>query len=249
MAVLCLIFFQGCAGIPVQPPAPPFSPQKIAQILSGIKEQESKVDTFFSSGQLMINAKGSESESDILIVGTKTPLRVKIEVTHPWGRPILHMLVNEANLHILSFPEKRYYLGSLGNFGPPWLFPKRLEPDQLWSLVRGFPVLRKHGQAVSLKGNQITLLNQKAEIVQVIDFCPQSNLPRLVSFPERNTKIFFSNYQRENGICYARDIRLNDPGTSSDLALNLKQMVFNKPIPEAIYSMKKPADFKALPLN
>lgn len=245
---MCLIFFPGCAGIPVQPP-PPFSPQKIAQILSEIGEQENKADTLFSTGKLMIKGEDLESESDILIVGSKAPFKVKIEITHPWGRPILHILATETNLHILSFPEKRYYLGLLGNSAPLGFFPKSLKPDQLWSLVRGFPILRKNDHAVSLKGNQIMLLNQNAEIVQTIDFFPQSHLPRLVSFPEQNTNIYLSNYQKENKICYAREIRLNDPVSASDLSINLKQMVFNKPIPEAIYSIKIPADFKTLPLN
>lgn len=249
IAIACLIFFPGCAGIPVQPPPPPFSPQKIAQILSEIREQENKADTFFSTGKLMIKGEAPESESDILIVGSHSPFRVKIEVTHPWGRPILHILANETNLHILSFPEKRYYVGSLGNSVPSRLFPNSLEPDQLWSLLRGFPILRKNDQAVSLKGNQIMLLNQDAEIVQIIDFFPQSNLPRLITFPERSTKIYFSNYQKENNICYAREIRLSDPESANDLSINLKQMVFNKPIPEAIYNLEKPADFKTLPLN
>jgi hypothetical protein len=249
IAIACLIFFPGCAGIPVQPPPPPFSHQKIAQILYEIREQENKADTFFSTGKLMIKGEAPESESDILIVGSHSPFRVKIEVTHPWGRPILHILANETNLHILSFPEKRYYVGSLGNSVPSRLFPNSLEPDQLWSLLRGFPILRKNDQAVSLKGNQIMLLNQDAEIVQIIDFFPQSNLPRLITFPERSTKIYFSNYQKENNICYAREIRLSDPESANDLSINLKQMVFNKPIPEAIYNLEKPADFKTLPLN
>lgn len=249
IAIACLIFFLGCAGVPVQPPSPPFSPQKIAQILSEIREQEKKAETFFSTGKLMIKGQETGSESDILIVGSITPFRVKIEVTHPWGRPILHILANETNLHILSFPEKRFYIGSLGDSATSKLFPKSIEPDQLWSLVRAFPILRKNEQAVSSKGNQIMLLNQNAEIIQIIDFFPQSNLARLVSFPERNITIHFSNYQKENDICYAREIRMNDPGSENDLSINLKQMVFNKPIPEAIYSIEKPADFKIIHLN
>ncbi len=247
--IACLIFFTGCAGIPIQFPPPPFSLQKIDQILSEIREQGNKADTSFSTGKLIIKGGAPESESDILIVGSQAPFRVKIEVTHTWGRPILHILANETKLHILSFPEKRYYHGLLDNSAPSRLFPQRLEPDQLWSLVRGFPILRKNAKAVSLKGNQITMLGQEGETVQVIDFIPKTNLPNAVSFPDRNIKIYFSNYKKENDICYARQIRVNDPGSESDLSINLKKTVFNKPIPEAIFSITKPTDFKTLPLK
>jgi len=42
---------------------------------------------------------------------------------------------------------------------------------------------------------------------------------------------------------------VNDPGSESDLSINLKKTVFNKPIPEAIFSITKPTDFKTLPLK
>ena len=249
IAIACLTLFTGCAGLLTKPPPPPFPPQKVNQILSEIREQEKMADTFFSTGTLMIKGETPESDADILIVGSHDPIKVKIEVTHSWGRPILHILADENILHILSFPEKRYYLGPLSKSAPLRFFPKSLEPEQLWSLVRGFPILSRSDKAVSLKGNQINLLNQNSETVQIIDLFPQSNLPRLVSFPERNTEIYFSDYRKENDICYARVIRLHDPASGSDLSINLKQMTFNKPIPEAIYTIKKPADFKILPLN
>ena len=93
------------------------------------------------------------------------------------------------------------------------------------------------------------MLGQEGETVQVIDFIPKTNLPNAVSFPDRNIKIYFSNYKKENDICYARQIRVNDPGSESDLSINLKKTVFNKPIPEAIFSITKPTDFKTLPLK
>lgn len=250
MALVCLIFLTACAGMPVQRPTPPFSAQQVFHILSKIKEQQNKADRLFSTGKLIIKGEEDpESESDILIVGSRSPFRVKIEVTHPWGRPILHILADETRLHVLSFTERRYYFGSLDNSYSSRLFGKSLTHDQLWSLVRAFPILKKSEQAVSHRGNQIKLLNENAESVQIIDLFPQSHLPRRISFPERNLKISFSDYQKENDICYAREIGLIEPGAAGNLFIKLKRTVFNKPIPEAIFSIKKPADFKTLPLK
>jgi len=249
MAPAFLIFLTACASIPVQPPTPPFSPQKTAQILSEIREQQNKADRLFSTGKLTIKGAEPESESDILIVGTRSPFKVKIEVTHPWGKPLLHIFADNTRLHILSFPEKRYYFGFLGNSYSFRLFGKSLTTEQLWSLVRAFPILKRSERAVSPKGDRIVLLNENAEIVQTIDFFSQNHLPRQISFPERNIKIAFSNYDNEEDIRYARQIRLIDPGAAVNLSIDLKKTVFNKPIPEAIYSIKKPADFETLPLK
>jgi hypothetical protein len=245
LLVLCL--FQSCAPVPVKPPSSPYGHQEIAGIISGFREQETRVGTFFSSGRLTVKAKNSESGSDILIVGSKNPFKLKIELTHAWGRPLLHVLIHDSELQILSFTEKKYYHGQLGTPGSLRFFPARLDPDQVWALLRAYPVLQKHSRAVSLKGNQITLLNGKAEPVQVVDLYSESALPRLVSFPEQGIEVSFSDFESNNGLKYAREIRLEDAKTETILVLKSKQMVFNKTLPESIFNLEKPKDFEMLP--
>ena len=249
MVGLCLLSLQCCSPLLVQAPSPPFAKQQILDILSCLEEQEASVRSFFSSGRLVFNQNGSESDANILIAGTRDPLCIKVEITHPWGQPLIHILINETKLYIVSYHEKRYYFGLLEDLCSLRVFPAPLEPDQAWSLVRGYPVLRKYDRAVSSKKNQITLLSGTEEAVQVIDFYPESNLPRLVSFPGRDTMLSFSDFQNECKICYARDIRLIDPETGEMLLLELKQMVFNKSIPEAILRLEIPPDFEVLPLR
>jgi len=249
ISLLVLFLFQSCAPVPVKPPPPPFGHQEIDRIVSGFKEQERRVYTFFSSGRLTIEAKGSESGSNILIVGSKNPFKLKIELTHAWGRPLLHILIHENKMYVISFPEKRYYHGRLGTLGSFRFFPARLDPDQVWALLRAYPALKQHRQAVSLKGNQITLLNGKAEPVQVVDVYSESSLPRLVSFPEQGIKVSFSDFGSNSGLKYARKIRLVDPKTETILALKLKQTVFNKILPESIFKLEKPKGFEMIPLR
>ena len=247
--LLVPFLFQACARVPVKPAPPPFGHQEITRILDQFKEQERLVQTFFSSGRLTVEAQGSESFSNILIVGNKNPLRIKIELTHAWGRPLVHMLINESEIRILSFSEKKYYHGSLGTLDSFKFFPARLNLVQIWALVRAYPSLMNHSRAVSLKGNQITLLNARAESTQILDFYPASSLPRLVSFPARGIAVSFSDFENDNDLKYARKIKLDDPKTETILALKLKQMVFNKAIPKSIFEMKKPGDFELLPLR
>jgi hypothetical protein len=183
------------------------------------------------------------------MLGTRDPSRIKIEITHPWGRPLLHILIQETSLHILSFPEKRLYLGHLGTSAPLNLLPGRLDPDQVWSLVRGYPVLGIYEYANSSKLNQITLLNGKTEIIQVIDLYQESNLPHQISFPEQGIKVSFSDFENENGIYYAEKITLDDPEGEATLALDRNHMVFNKSIPEAVFALEIPPEFTVIPLR
>jgi hypothetical protein len=249
ISLLVLFLFQSCAPIPVKPPPSPYGYQEIARIISGFREQETRVDTFYSSGRLTVKAKNSESGSDILIVGSKKPFKLKIELTHAWGRPLLHITIHDSELQILSFTEKKYYHGQLGTPGSLKFFPARLDPDQAWALLRAYPGLRKYSRAVSLKGNQITLLNGKAEPIQVLDLYSEGTLPRLVSFPEQDIKVSFSDFESASGLKYARKIRLDDSKTETILVLKLKQMVFNKTLPESIFNLEKPKDFEMLPLR
>ncbi len=239
-------FFQCCAPVSVQQPSRPFDHKKITDLISMSREQERQVHTLFSSGRLTIKRRGSETELNTLIAGVRDSDKIKIEITHPWGRPLLHILLNEKRFQILSFSEKRYYSGSLGSFDPSGFFPGMLDPDQIWTFVRGYPVIRKHNRAVSLKENQTTVLNTNGKFVQVIDFYPQSSILCSVVFPGHDIKITFSNFQNEDGIYYAQKVGLNDPRTGSQFTFDLKQVVFNKAIPKEIFQLEKPVGFEIM---
>ena len=238
--------FQCCAPVSVQHPSRPFDLQKISDFISMSREQERRVHALFSSGRLTIKGNGSETELNALTAGVRDSGKIKIEITHPWGHPFLHILLNEKRFQILSFREKRYYSGSLGSFDPSRLFPGILDPDLIWTFVRGYPVIRKNNRVVSLKENQTTLLNANGEFVQVIDFHPQNGTPCAVFFPGQDVKITFSDLKYEDGIYYAGKVGLNDPQTGSLLTFDLKQVVFNKAIPKEIFQLEKPVGFKTM---
>ncbi|MEE9613036.1 MAG: hypothetical protein V3W19_17405, partial [Desulfatiglandales bacterium] len=190
-----------------------------------------------------------ESESKVLIVATENPFKTKIEINHPWGRPIVHILIDEAKLEVLSFPEKKLYLG---NFSPEALskfLPGGFDSDLIWTALRGYPHLLRYHKAVSLKANQITLFNEKEKEVEIIDFYPESRLPVLVSFPEHHINLAFSDFQENEGIFYAMEVRVDNIKGEKDLVLKNKKMVFNKTIPEQIFVLEKPPGFQTLYLR
>ena len=249
ISVLLLLLLSCCARVAITPPSPPLDHQAITGIISAFKEQGAAVRTLFSSGTLTLDIKGSESDATVLIVATRDPSKIKIEITHPWGRPLLHILISGSSLDILSFTDKRLYTGQLGTHDLSRLIPVPLSPELLWTLARAYPVLLKYNRVLSLKGNQITLLDQREDKIQVVDLYPESDLPHRVSFCQQNTEVIFSNFQNNDGIRYAKEIEMNSPDDNARLALEIRQITFNKPVPEAIFRLETPLDFEVVSIR
>ena len=248
-SVILLLLLSCCARVVITPPSPPLDHQTITGIVSVFKEQEVVVRTLFSSGMITFDIKGSESDATILIVAIRDPSKIKIEITHPWGRPLLHILIKGSSLEILSFTDKRLYSGQIGTYDLSRLIPVPLSPELLWTLARAYPVLLKYNSVLSLDGNQITLLDQRGDKIQIIDLYPESDLPHRVSFCQQNTEITFADFQNNGGIQYAKEIGLNSPGDNARLALEIRQIVFNKPVPNKIFRLETPLNFELVPLS
>lgn len=221
----------------------PIPDRDVEVILASIQAQERKVFSFYTRGGLSLKDRDWESESHVLIVGNRNPFKIKIEVTHPWGRPIVHILIDERNLQVLSFAEKRLYLGA---FTPETLskfLPGELDAHLVWAVLRGYPHLLSYQGTRSTKANQIRLLDEMGRAREIIDLYPESKLPRMVFFPAKNIGLGFSDFQQIDGIYYARQVRVEDMGGKSNLMLRNRKMVFNKTIPQEVFHLEKPPSF------
>ena len=119
-----------------------------------------------------------------------------------------------------------------------------MEPDQLWGLVKGYPILGEYNRIESQQGDQITLLNRELESIRIIDLYPQSDLPRLLYYPEQDIEVSFSDFENDEGIYYARNIIFNDSNAWTTLELKIKNMVLNKTIPKEVFELKIPPYFE-----
>lgn len=248
-AMLPLLLCQFCAPTPPRPPSPPLGKERIARILAALREEGKSVSTFFSAGKLAFHHNGSGHEADILIFGTRTPFRLKLELKHPWGRPLMHLLIMDSQIEILSFSEKRCYSGSLSEAGKFGILPEGMLSVQLWALVRGLPSVLPYSKAISVKGDQISLLDANSQEVEIIDFYPESDRPRRITFPMQGIRFILSGYERTSGILYATNTRLESLHAKNALALKLIQVVFNRAIPEPIFELHIPAGFKTISLK
>jgi len=243
--LLIFVAFQSCMPVAVKkyPHHPPYTNQEIANILLALKTQDHAVHTFFSQGTITFQRNGSKFEASSLIVGTRSPFKVKIEITHFWGRPLFHIMIDGDEIHILSFPEKLYYVRHIENAETPKLLPVRLDTNHLWAMGRGFPFLSDFNHAESYVGNRIALLNEQNKVIQDIEFYTESDLPCKSVFTKQNLEVSFSNFEIHNTIPYARITQLFDQKTETVLELKIKQTVLNKAVEASIFDVEVPADF------
>ena len=258
LTVTAFVVFQCCSPITLNPPSPALEGTKIASLVSEFEAQAWAAKTLFYSGTLTLSHPDAETAVQILMIadaghragtGACPYGRIKIEITHPWGKPLLHILIRGRKLDILDFTEKRIYRGTLDSRQVLERIPIPLDPCVLWSLARAFPALVEHRQARSFAANQITLLDRNGDKIQVLELYSGEPLPQKVWFFEPHATLLFSNFENDDGILYARQVNFHGPAYQAGLEIAIDQMTFNKSLPEAVFKMAAPHDFTIIPLE
>lgn len=240
---LAILLFQSCARVQRQPLTKIPTIQNEKDLVLLLKEQDRLVQTLVATGKMTL---ADRSSVDLLIAANRDPVKIKIEITHPWGRPLMHALVQDSRVEILSFPEKRYYRGQLGSDSPSPLFPTNLDMVQLWSVVRGFPAWVEGSYTVSQGNKRIIIQNRAGQPVQIVLLDPGTLYPRSIQFPEKKVRVSLSQYAEQDGVLYARYLELDDPRTQAPVPIRLKQAVFNEVLPEMVFALNKPAHFESI---
>lgn len=227
----------------------PLSKQDVETALSKIQEQESRVFSCYMNGRLTVKNWIWNSDFNILIVGTKEPHRIKIEVTHPWGQPIVHVLIDRTTLQVLSFQENRLYIGAFTAETLSEFFPGNFDTDLIWAVLRGYPNLLEYQRAISLESEQVNLLDDRENVVEIIDIRSDNHLPRQVSYPQQNITMVFSDVQENQGIRYARKMKVKNTKEKGSLVIENKEIGFNRTFPEEIFVIEKPPLFETIYLD
>ncbi len=243
--LLTIILLSACTRIPVKKRLSPYSEQELSNRLTHLKKQTTLVQTYYSLGRIEIQAPDAELEADVLIIGAKAPLQLKLEVTHLWGRPLFHMLLDGSRVKIVSFPEKRYYVEEIHQYDTFSLLPVSMAPEALWSLGRGFPELCSYHCALSEKPLQISLFDDH-HCLQLIDFHAEKNVPFRISFPEKGMWVSFGDYIYAENIQYAKTVKTYDQATDTTIKIDIKRTIFNKRLDKAVFDLIIPPDFEAI---
>ena len=255
LALTSLLFLPVLLSIGCAPSPGPISretpgPLNAEMIVSGIRDQEEIVSAFYTTGTVFFKDWKWRSEAHMLIAGIKAPYKIKIEITHPWGNPILHILIDDDRIEILSFGEKKVYIGRLSHDSLSRFLPvKFINRSLLWSILRGYPQILRYRGIGMQKMNRISLWGPKGREIEVIYLAPDSLQPEIVSFPEQELMLTFKGLKENRGIYYASEVGVKSAGEGKNLIIKNKDMVFNTRIPEPIFILDKPPDFEVVYLD
>jgi len=244
IVLFLLILIPNCTTVSKPPIQEPLSDQTTKRIIAAIQEQENKVHSFYAHGQIAASAWYGQSEANILVVGKKSPFKMKLEITQTWGQPLLHILIDQKRLEVLSFKDKTLYHAPFTSESLSKFFPGDIEPEFVWGTLRGYPNLVSHDHVKSLKKDQISLYLGEGKEVEVIDLYPENQLPKSVQFPDKQITLSFSDFQENGGISYAREVGVSHKGEKRRLVLKNMKIIFNTSIPEKIFIQNKPPAFE-----
>ncbi|MDZ7697004.1 MAG: hypothetical protein U5R49_08825 [Deltaproteobacteria bacterium] len=240
--VSAFLLLSTCAPSVTAPPRPPLTPTDIQAAVGAISSQDKTTRTLFSMGHIHVNGRQGELEANLVIAAAKNPDRIKIEITHPWGRPLVHILMDTSGLRVLSFTEKRLYMGQPGDPVLPGVLDIPVKREVLWSIIRAYPVLPPYHQVVSEAGSRLVFLTREGEKAAVMHMDPEGFIPQSIIFPAQETGVVYKDFQTEKETIFARETVVGDK-EGNTLTIDLKAMAFNEPIPKAIFTLRVPADF------
>jgi hypothetical protein len=248
--LLIIMFLCSCASIPRTIPLEHISLSEAEKITSDIEAQGDLLRSFYTLGVISIKGWLMDSDADILIAGIKDPFAIKIEITHSWGIPILHVLIKDNRLEVLSFQEKTFYQGAftpdaLSRFLPGF----NLDQEMIWALLSGRPPIVTHESIVLSGPDRISLTDRNNREIETIYLPVKKYIPIKISFPVQSLDISFSDIKEANGISYAGKVDLNGIKGGKDLGLKINELSPNASLPDQIFTMEKFSSYKMVNLD
>ena len=248
LTLFVLTFLFGCAPLVPYPPTPPFSHKEAVQLIACLKTQGDEVTSFQGLGKIRFKDGEQESEANLLAVGSR-PRRVRLEISHPWGRPLFFVVVGNKHTQAVSFVEKKVFRGEWSGLPVRPFSVLTLDPDSIWMVLSGSVPILPHARAASLKPHEIRLFDREEEVREIIAFFPDSRLPRSVYFPDKGITIVLSDYERsDRGMKPSRIVIMSEEHNQS-AEIRYKHLRINRSVPEEVFRLDLPPGFEIVDLN
>ena len=242
--LLVLAAFTGCAPLRPLPPARPLSQDQAHHLISQMRAQADGVFSFVGIGKLLFKQGDGETEMNLLAVGQR-PSRMRLELTHTWGKPLLYMVVDRQNSSVLSFVENTFYSGPLSQVDTSRFFPFELDLDAAWVLLAGRIPILPHCTVESLRPNELTLLNGRGDTVERLTFPSGRSLPRSIHLPEQGFTVALSRFKEAPSGPYPSKVSIAQ-GDERRLEIRYTSLQVNRPIPEEIFRLNPPPDVEII---
>ena len=249
LTIFVLTLLLGCAPLIPFPSTKPFSQEETARLISHLRKQGESIFSFQGVGKIRFKKGEEETEANLFAVGCR-PFRVRLEIAHPWGRPLFHIVVDEKNISVLSLTDKKFFRGPSSSLNSNQFFLCGLDPDLVWNILSGrVPILSAADRAVSSKTNEITLFNRQGEVVEIISFDSGSLQPKYVYFPKKRITIILAEFKKEGLGLYPLRIEIVKEDEDQLTEIRYKNFKFNKPVPEEIFLLNPPLGFEIINLS
>jgi hypothetical protein len=248
--LLCMLFSWGCATIPRPLPQPQLSLQEAQKIVQDMTSRDEMIKSFYSMGVVSIKGRLMDSDADILIAAIKEPLTMKIEITHSWGKPLLHVLIKDDRLDVLSYQEKILYTGpyspkALSEFLPGL----NLSQEMIWTILGCRPPIMDHDRVAAPVPGRIALADENGREVETVFLPVTGYIPARLTLPTQSLDVSFSDIREDNGISYAGELEISGLKGGKDLELKISSMSMNSIIPDEIFTIEKPPSYKTINLD
>jgi len=248
LVVSCLAVIWGCATLVPAPSGEPFSQNDIAGLISLLREQGEEIVSFQGLGDLSFKEGAEEIEAKLLAIGAR-PFKMRLELTHPWGKPLFHIVADKRHVSVLSLADKKFFRGPPEALEVKYFFMFEADIDSAWKMLSGRVPIRPHVRAVSLRPYEITLYDSQDQIVEVISFSPGSLLVRSVSFPKKNLCIMLSEFSKTDTGFYPLGITIVKGQEDQLLEIRYKTFSMNKAIPDEVFHLNPPPNFEIIDLK
>lgn len=248
LTIFIFMLLLGCAPLVPSPPYAPFTQTETAQLISNLRAEGRRISSFHGVGRLWYRDREEESELNLLAVGRR-PFKVRLEISHPWGRPLFFIVLDGDNTSVLSLVDHKFFKGQSNRLPMDLFFLLRLDLDSIWQILSGNVPVLPHSKAASLKPHEVTLYNGEGEVTQIISFFPRSLLPRSVSFPYEGITIMLSDFKQDDFGPRPLKIEIARKDTNQSVEIRYKDLTRNKPIPEEVFSLDPPPGFEVIELN
>ena len=232
----CLVMVFSCAPIKTRQGAVCIPEKKIRELRAQLDFQSGGVKSFITTGRMVISNTTQRIPATFLCVATREPFRLKAEVIHTWGFPLVNILVNGEHVTIDDLYHKRRYQGQLGILGALAHGLPPLDKNLLWSIMRAYPEVMDRERLSWSHTQQTFIVTNGGNTEQLIPVDSEAAFPSTVIYPHLGLKLRFSGLKSNHGFIYASHVDVSYPEKESEMQITIKEIIFNKEIEPGLFN-------------
>jgi outer membrane biogenesis lipoprotein LolB len=248
IAIIAVAFVVSCAPLQTLPPAKPISQDRAHQLINQMSERADEVASFVGLGKLIFKEEQKGTTSVNLLAVGRRPSKVRIELDHAWGKPLIYLVADRQNTSVLSFVENIFYSGASDSLKIRQLFPFELDLEIVWVILSGRVPILPHSTVESLKPNEITLFDEWGKKVERIIFAQDPFLPTLIHLHREGLIVELSQFKKCEAGFYPSKVSISQ-GDDRQVEIRYTSLEFNRPIPEEVFSLNPPPDVRIIREN